>query len=73
MDKIKLSPKQMTAIANRISEIFSTLYSADKPLQLHYEHIIIDNEMIKIGFVPDESSNRTVMNIRIVYKGKING
>lgn len=73
MNNIKITQKQMKAIAGRISEVYYTLYSANDLPQPHYEHITIDNKMFKIGFVPDESNSRTIMNIRIVYKGNIDG
>ncbi len=73
MKNIKLTPKQMAIITNKITDAYSKIHSDDKLTQSHYEHVIIDGEMIKIGFIPGESNSRTIMEFRIVYKGGVNG
>lgn len=73
MNTIKLTPKQLKAIANKIGESYSKIYPDDKKIQSYYDHIIIDGEMIKIGYVHNETNNRTILDIRIVYKGVVDG
>lgn len=71
MENIKITPKQMVAITSRMNEIYPTIYSINKPLKTHYEHIILENGMFKIGFIPGEENSKTLMNIKIAYKGNI--
>lgn len=63
----------MNEITKKIGEVCSKNYSDKKSSSPHYEHLILNNEMIKIGFIPGNANSKTIMEIKIISKGSANG
>jgi|GEM_PF-2266439 len=69
----KVTSKQLKAIINRISDVYSKDFSEIRPDNPYFENIEADGHIYKVGIILGEVETPRLMEIKIVYKGEVNG
>lgn len=69
-NNIKLSPNQLKVVTDHIINTYKIDYEKGDVSAPHFEHIKAGDDYYKIGYMPNIDGGNTVMNIKIVYKGK---
>jgi len=69
----KITPEQLKSIINCLITFYDSDYSSGKTDSPHYEHIEIDGHLFKVGYIPKYDETTTIVDIKITYKGEVNG
>jgi len=69
----KVTSKQLKTIIDRISDVYTKDFSEIRSDNPYFEHIEVDGHIYKVGIIPGEGETPRLMEIKIVYKGEVNG
>jgi len=68
---ISINPEQLKTIVDHIMDSFKADYENGKTGEPHFEHVDSAGYRFKIGYIPNNEGGKVLMEIKIVYKGRV--
>lgn len=68
---MKMTPDQLKVVVDSILNSYKKDYENGLTSDPHFEHVNAGGYRFKIGYIPDVNGGKTLIDIKIVYKGRI--